>query len=202
MDADCGRVRVAKLPGFAAGRDVHPLRAESPRVWLAGSTSLSEGECVAVKDWVIGFADYPSKPEQVSPITQRDADGAGATEIAIVCEFVKASSRFVVMARVSNAKAKPDDELRLFWRAMQAVAVVGGAPMRRLAEGEHFGQSPQCKGRLPQVKQRGLRHERQVDRLLREGLLKNLAGLDLRVTWFPAVAPQPAEAVERRSATA
>jgi methionyl-tRNA formyltransferase len=55
---------------------------------------------------------------------------------------------------------------------------------QRLAAGERFGQTQPHKGRLYQVKQRGLRHEREVDRRLRSGLLRGL-NLDARVTWFP-----------------
>ena len=67
--------------------------------------------------------------------------------------------------------------------------------LRRLADGERFGQRQLHKGRLYQVKQRGLRHEREVDRRLRQGLLRQL-DLDARVTWFPAQA-----AVEPRAAS-
>lgn len=78
-----------------------------------------------------------------------------------------------------------DDELTLFWRAVQASAATYGECLQRLARGEELGQQQAHKGRLYQVKQRGLRHERQVDRLMRAGLLRDLA-LSRRVTWFPA----------------
>jgi hypothetical protein len=57
--------------------------------------------------------------------------------------------------------------------------------VRRLAAGERFGQSQPHKGRLYQVKQRGLRHERMVSDKLQAGLLRGL-DLGVRITWFPA----------------
>lgn len=90
-----------------------------------------------------------------------------------------------LIAHISPEIRPDDDELSLFWRSVQTSATVYAEFLRRLAAGERFGQSQPHKGRLYQVKQRGLRHERKVDRRLREGLLH---GLDLgsRVTWFAA----------------
>ncbi len=82
-----------------------------------------------------------------------------------------------------------DDELKLFWRAVQTSAEVYAEFVRRLGEGEGFGQRQTHKGRLYQVKQRGLSHERQVDRRLRDGLLRDLY-LPRRVTWFTAATRQ------------
>jgi methionyl-tRNA formyltransferase len=90
-----------------------------------------------------------------------------------------------LIAHVSPRVLPDDDELRLFWRGVQASAEVYGELMRRLAAGERFGQVQPHKGRLYQVKQRGLREERVVERHLRGGLLAGLE-LDQRVTWFPA----------------
>lgn len=89
-----------------------------------------------------------------------------------------------LIAHVSPEILPDDDELGLFWRSVQASAGVYAEFLRRLAAGERFGQSQPHKGRLYQVKQRGLRHERRVDRLLREGLLRR-ENPGLRVTWFP-----------------
>jgi len=61
--------------------------------------------------------------------------------------------------------------------------------LRRLAAGENFGQSQPHKGRQYQVKQRGLRHEQQVDRLLRVGLSQGI-NPGRRVTWFTHSAEQ------------
>jgi methionyl-tRNA formyltransferase len=70
---------------------------------------------------------------------------------------------------------------------VQTSADVYAELLRRLAAGERFGQTQPHKGRLYQVKQRGLRHERAVERRLRSGLLHG-ASLGVRITWFPAVA--------------
>lgn len=97
-----------------------------------------------------------------------------------------------LIAHISPEIRPDDDELRLFWRAVQTSAQVYAEFVRRLGEGEGFGQQQPHKGRLYQVKQRGLRHEREVDRKLRDGLLKALT-LGRRVTWFTA-APREARA--------
>lgn len=92
-----------------------------------------------------------------------------------------------LIAHVSPKVLPDDDELQLFWRAVQSSARVYGELVRRLASGERFGQTQPHKGRLYQVRQRGLQQEQQVDRQLKDGLLK---GLDLgeRVTWFSSTA--------------
>jgi methionyl-tRNA formyltransferase len=72
----------------------------------------------------------------------------------------------------------------LFWRSVRTSADVYAEFLARTAAGERFGASQPHKGRLYQVKQRGLRHERVVDRRLRSGLLRDL-NLGARVTWFP-----------------
>jgi len=66
---------------------------------------------------------------------------------------------------------------------VQRSAEVYAEFVRRLGEGERFGRQQPHKGRLYQVKQRGLRHERVVDRKLRDGLLRDLR-LGMRVAWF------------------
>jgi hypothetical protein len=53
----------------------------------------------------------------------------------------------------------------------------------RLAAGERFGARQSGKGRLYQVKQRSLKQEQELDRRLKEGILKNLT-LPPRVVWF------------------
>ena len=90
-----------------------------------------------------------------------------------------------LIAHVSPRVLPDDDELALFWRAVQTSADVYADFVRRLAAGERFGQVQPHKGRLYQVRQRGLRHERAVDRRLRAGMLNGL-NLDVRVAWFPA----------------
>lgn len=88
-----------------------------------------------------------------------------------------------LIAHVSPAIQPDDGELTLFWRAVQDSAEVYGEFVRRLAAGEKFGQRQPHKGRLYQVKQRGLREEQVVDQKLRSGLLRDLK-LGHRVTWF------------------
>jgi methionyl-tRNA formyltransferase len=81
-------------------------------------------------------------------------------------------------------EVKPgDDELTLFWRSVMDSADAYAELFERLGRGESFGQSQPGKGRLYQVKDRGLSHERELDRRLRDGLLD---GVDLpkRVSWF------------------
>jgi len=81
-------------------------------------------------------------------------------------------------------EVKPgDDELTLFWCSVMDSADAYADLFERIGRGESFGQSQPGKGRLYQVKDRGLSHERELDRRLRNGLLD---GIDLpkRVTWF------------------
>ena len=92
-----------------------------------------------------------------------------------------------LIAHVSPEVRPDDDELTLFWRGVRDSAAVYAEFVQRLAAGERFGQTQPGRGRLYQVKQRGLVHERAVDRLLRTGLLKDLH-LDRRIKWFPAEA--------------
>jgi methionyl-tRNA formyltransferase len=88
-----------------------------------------------------------------------------------------------LIAHVSPEIRPDDDELTLFWRGVRTSAEVYAEFVRRLAAGERFGQVQPHRGRLYQVKQRGLRHERKVERMLREGLLRGVE-LGRRVTWF------------------
>ena len=92
-----------------------------------------------------------------------------------------------LIAHVSPKVLPEDNELLLFWRAVQSSAQVYGELLHRLASGERFGQTQPHKGRLYQVKQRGLQQEQTVDRLLKEGLLEGL-DLDVRTTWYPSTA--------------
>ncbi len=90
-----------------------------------------------------------------------------------------------LIAHVSP-EIRPDaDELTLFWCSVKESAQVYAELMQRLAQGELLGAVQPGKGRLYQVKQRGLREEQAVERMLRDGLLYNL-DLGLRVRWFTA----------------
>jgi methionyl-tRNA formyltransferase len=100
-----------------------------------------------------------------------------------------------LIAHVSPKVLPDDDELKLFWRSVQSSAHVYAEFLRRLAAGERFGVTQPHKGRLYQVRQRGLRHEQEVQRRLGEGLLQGL-NLDERITWFPTM--QTSRPVEPR----
>lgn len=88
-----------------------------------------------------------------------------------------------LVAHVSPRVLPDDDELKLFWRSVQTSAGVYAEFVRRLAAGERFGQTQPHKGRLYQVRQRGLRQEREVERRLKMGMLQR-SNLDVRITWF------------------
>jgi hypothetical protein len=90
-----------------------------------------------------------------------------------------------LIAHVRPELRPDDDELALFWRGVKASARVYAELMQRLGRGESFGVAQPGKGRLYQVKQRGLRQERAVQRRLRDGLLHD-QNLGLRVRWFSA----------------
>ena len=90
-----------------------------------------------------------------------------------------------LIAHVSPEIIPDDDELTLFWRSVKDSAQVYAELMQKLEQGESPGAVQPGKGRLYQVKQRGLRQEQVVERKLREGLLSDL-NLGLRVRWFTA----------------
>jgi methionyl-tRNA formyltransferase len=88
-----------------------------------------------------------------------------------------------LIAHVSPDVSPGDDELMLFWRAIKDSAETYAELFDRMALGESFGQHQPGKGTLYQVKDRGLRHERELDRRLAAGMLDRVA-LPKRVTWF------------------
>jgi methionyl-tRNA formyltransferase len=102
-----------------------------------------------------------------------------------------------LVAHISPKVLPGDDELTLFWRAVQTSAGAYAELLQRLAAGERFGQTQSHKGRLYQVKQRGLTQERVVAHRLREGLLHGL-DLGVRVTWYSATTHGPAPAAVAR----
>lgn len=87
-----------------------------------------------------------------------------------------------LIAHVSPAVRKGDTELVLFWRAVKDSAEVYAEAISRLGQREPLGAAQPGKGRLYQVKHRGLRHEQ----ALAKRLPTVLADLDLprRVRWF------------------
>lgn len=87
-----------------------------------------------------------------------------------------------LIAHVSPAVRAGDTELVLFWRAVRDSAEVYAEAVARIAAGHHLAAAQPGRGRLYQVKHRGLRHER----ALAGRLPALLAGVDLprRVRWF------------------
>lgn len=88
-----------------------------------------------------------------------------------------------LIAYVSPEVKEDDDELTLFWRAVRDSAEVYAELFDRLEHGEQFGQGQAEKGRLYQVKDRGLRHEQYLEKKMREGML-NGVNMPPRVRWF------------------
>ncbi|MDP2110542.1 MAG: formyl transferase [Thiobacillus sp.] len=88
-----------------------------------------------------------------------------------------------LVAHISPEVREGDGELELFWRAVQDGAVVYAEAVARLAKGEQLGLAQPGKGRLYQVRDRGLRHERALAARLASGMLKNLS-LPKRTCWF------------------
>lgn len=76
-----------------------------------------------------------------------------------------------------------DDELTLFWRAVRDSTEVFVELLEKLAKGERFGQRQSSKGRLYQVRDRQWKHERELEQMLADGLLRDV-NLPKRVTWF------------------
>ena len=88
-----------------------------------------------------------------------------------------------LIAHVSPEVKPGDNELTLFWRAVRDSAAVYAELFEKLARGERFGQRQPGRGKLYQVKDRGLRHESELERKLAAGMLSS-AKLPNRVTWF------------------
>lgn len=88
-----------------------------------------------------------------------------------------------LIAHVCPEVRPGDTELRLFWRAVKDSAAVYGEVVERLGRGEPLGAPQPGKGRLYQVKDRGLRHECTLARRLAAGMLDRVA-LPRRVRWF------------------
>lgn len=88
-----------------------------------------------------------------------------------------------LIAHVCPEVRQGDDELTLFWRAVRDSAEVYAELFERLERGERFGQAQPGKGRLYQVRDRGLRHEQRLERRMLEGLLAG-QNLPRRISWF------------------
>jgi len=88
-----------------------------------------------------------------------------------------------LIAHIRPEVKETDDELTLFWRGIRDSTDVFTELLDLLEKGEQFGATQNSKGQLYQVKDRQLAHERRVDKLLEDGLLKGLS-LDPRVSFF------------------
>jgi hypothetical protein len=88
-----------------------------------------------------------------------------------------------LIAHVSPEVREGDSELLLFWRAVRDSAEVYAEAVAKLAEGGQLGMTQAGKGRLYQVKDRGLRHEQSLASRLASGMLAGVA-LPRRVHWF------------------
>jgi hypothetical protein len=88
-----------------------------------------------------------------------------------------------LIAHVSPEVHESDDELTLFWRAVQDSAEVYADFFNRVEKGEAIGQPQKEKGCLYQVKHRGLKQEQHLEKLMQNGLLQGV-NLPLRVKWF------------------
>lgn len=116
------------------------------------------------------WALYHGEPDQVGCTLHFINQGIDTGKlIAHICPEVKAG----------------DDELTLFWRAVKESAEVYVQALHRLAAGDKLGKVQENKGRLFQVKDRELRHEKMLEQKLQAGLLTN-ANWPLRIVWFEA----------------
>jgi len=88
-----------------------------------------------------------------------------------------------LIAHVSPEIKETDDELTLFWRAVRDSSSIYTELLDRLEQGERFGTTQTSKGRLYQVKDRQLTHEKRVDEYIKTGIL-NGRNLFKRVKWF------------------
>ena len=88
-----------------------------------------------------------------------------------------------LIAHISPEVGADDTELVLFWRAVQDSAEVYAEAVERIARGEALGTQQPGRGRLYQVKDRGLRHEKELEAKLAAGMLRDVA-LPRRVRWF------------------
>jgi methionyl-tRNA formyltransferase len=88
-----------------------------------------------------------------------------------------------LIAHVRPAVRDGDDELTLFWRAVKDSTAAFMELLGRMEAGQRLGQSQREKGRLYRVRDRQWRHERDLVKELRRGLLRGVS-LPPRVTWY------------------
>jgi hypothetical protein len=90
-----------------------------------------------------------------------------------------------IVAHVRPEVRDGDHELTLFWRAIRDATAAFEELLFRIENGERFGQSQREKGRLYRLRDRGWRHERDLAKRLRRGMLRG-AHLAPRVSWYTA----------------
>jgi len=90
----------------------------------------------------------------------------------------------LLVAHVRPEVHEDDDELTLFWRAVRDSTEAFKELLDRIEQGERFGQLQRENGRLYQVRDRRLYHERDLAERLRGGMLRDV-DLPRRVTWYP-----------------
>jgi len=88
-----------------------------------------------------------------------------------------------LIAHITPEVREGDSELELFWRAVRDSAEVYAEAVARIAQGSRFGIAQPGKGRLYQVRDRGLRHERALAERLASGMLAGMV-LPKRIRWF------------------
>jgi methionyl-tRNA formyltransferase len=94
-----------------------------------------------------------------------------------------------LIAHISPEVREGDSELVLFWRAVMDSAEVYAEAIDKLAGGEQLGKTQRGKGRLYQVRDRGLRQEQELAERLASGMLAGMA-LPRRIRWFDAKTDQ------------
>ena len=114
------------------------------------------------------WALYNGEPDQVGCTLHFINEGIDTGKlIAHVCPEIQAT----------------DDELTLFWRAVKDSADAYAKLMDKFEQNEPLGQQQAEKGALYQVKDRSLRHEIKLKKILKAGLLSNVH-LSKRTKWF------------------
>ncbi len=88
-----------------------------------------------------------------------------------------------LIAHIRPELREDDTELPLFWRAVKDSADVYAEALDRLEQVDLLGKKQEHKGRLYQVKDRGLKQERKLEKKLKNGML-NGVNLPRRKTWF------------------
>jgi methionyl-tRNA formyltransferase len=94
-----------------------------------------------------------------------------------------------LIAHVCPEVREGNSELELFWSAVRDSAQVYAEAVSRLSRGEKLGMTQAGKGRLYQVKDRGLRQEQKLAARLASGMLSGM-NLPRRVHWFSSEASQ------------